>query len=140
MPSEARKGIFTTPLQNDFQWYNLYQKMFGVCTYAPPMPMNPSTTTSIFPKRKHIHGFLDDYRDSFEVDASEDCHDDKEPIFPPIARPSSREVYVSFSKKSGEVHSDENSLHLAAGEDPFLKFTGDAPPPTRRSPTPCRRG
>jgi hypothetical protein len=34
---------------NVFQWRNLYIHRFGVCTYAPPMPKDPETTTSQYP-------------------------------------------------------------------------------------------
>ena len=34
---------------NCFQWRNLYIHRFGICTYAPPMPKDPATTTLLYP-------------------------------------------------------------------------------------------
>lgn len=39
---------------NSFQWRNLYLHRFGVCTYAPPMPKDPETTTRGYPTTSNL--------------------------------------------------------------------------------------
>jgi hypothetical protein len=34
---------------NAFQWRNLYHHRYGIATYPPPVPRNPSTTTGTYP-------------------------------------------------------------------------------------------
>jgi hypothetical protein len=41
LPNEQ---VFGAALSNEYQWRNLYLKEFGCCTYAPPIPKDPTTT------------------------------------------------------------------------------------------------
>ncbi|RNF06839.1 uncharacterized protein Tco025E_07484 [Trypanosoma conorhini] len=48
---------FPAPKSNEYQWRNLYLRQYGICTYAPPMPKHPETTTantSSTPPRRRV--------------------------------------------------------------------------------------
>ena len=55
MSHMTNERVFGAALSNEYQWRNLYFKQFGCCTYAPPMPKDPSTTAEgVYPLRRQM--------------------------------------------------------------------------------------
>lgn len=53
--TRATQGGAGSLRENAFQWRNLYHHRYGIATYPPPVPRNPSTTTMTYP---NVDAFL----------------------------------------------------------------------------------
>lgn len=72
MSRMSNERVFGAALSNEYQWRNLYLKEFGCCTYAPPIPKDPTTTAEgVYPLRRQV-GQLGR---TFSESDSDDCTD-----------------------------------------------------------------
>ncbi|KPA84083.1 hypothetical protein ABB37_02190 [Leptomonas pyrrhocoris] len=72
MSNPIDEQVFAAALSNEYQWRNLYLKEFGCCTYAPPIPKDPTTTADgIYPLRRQVAQLAQPFSESDSDDFSD---------------------------------------------------------------------
>ncbi|KPI86073.1 hypothetical protein ABL78_4875 [Leptomonas seymouri] len=105
MSRTTNERAFSEALGNEYQWHNLYLKEFGCCTYAPPIPKDPTTTAEgIYPLRRQVPQLIQPFSESDSDDFSETGDDQRESLSPIIHSTTGREI--SFQSASHTESSD----------------------------------
>ncbi|GET88688.1 hypothetical protein, conserved [Leishmania tarentolae] len=112
MSHESHHGVFGDALTNEFQWRNLYLKEFGCCTYSPPIPKDPVTTTvGVYPMRRQVK--LLQHESSSSEDTDNEVGDDDEESTDDTEKDDSyQENFSSGLFESPSSGGDSDGCHL----------------------------